>query len=334
VKPTLWQKVSDEVSLPGPLTGSEQRRLAGVFDASDPASPWRRALARFALSPGPGALLRFVHGVPYFNATALSETLSHGTASPVPGPGGGVTFVSRRALLPTLRLLRTQWKLEAFLGGLPEPPPAGEEAVGESVAIGLAVQLLALRLPRRDDRELAGWLACPDSAPAALRATVRTLLEAQLRRTKLSPAWARLFEAGAARAEAPELPPYFWNEPPAAAPAAQRPSPATRWTGIPICAGTVEGPVVLETEPGSGVLVFAHARPGSVEQFSRASGLVFAEGGALAHACCVAREQGIPAVSGVGRGFLASVRARREAGETLVVELNGATGELVLRSRA
>jgi phosphoenolpyruvate synthase/pyruvate phosphate dikinase len=76
------------------------------------------------------------------------------------------------------------------------------------------------------------------------------------------------------------------------------------------------------------VLLFAQARPETVELFPFASGLVFAEGGALSHACTVAREMNIPAVTAVGIGFLKQVEA---AGEGVVrVTIDGGTGRVAL----
>lgn len=74
------------------------------------------------------------------------------------------------------------------------------------------------------------------------------------------------------------------------------------------------------------VLVFAQARPEAVGFYVGAAALVFAEGGVLSHACVVARERGIPCVTGLGRPFWV---AMQEAGVAeLRLSVDGATGEV------
>jgi len=327
----LWLKVNEEVSLPGRLTTEEQGRLRAIFDSVNPASPWRKALARLGLPVPRGDTLRFVQGIPYFNAGVMAEATSNGTVFPVRAPDGGVTYKSRGGLWRMGKLLLTQWKLEAFLGALPEKIPEGMEGIEESVALGLAVQLLLLRLHAGGEQALAERLADPERAPKMERATLRKVLAAQSRRTRLSPAWASLHSAVPNRAPAPELSAYFWNEPTEqresdVAPASREPK---SWKGIPICPGVVSGDLVFPGDAKQrGVLVFAHARPSAVEHFEGATGLVFAEGGALAHACCVAREMGIPSVSGVGKDFLQHVRAWSEAGMKVEIQIDGSDGSV------
>ncbi|MGZ3659798.1 MAG: PEP-utilizing enzyme [Bdellovibrionota bacterium] len=327
----LWLKVSEEVSLPGRLTTEEQGRLRAVFDSANPASPWRKALARLSLAVPQGETLRFVNGVPYFNAGVMAEATSQGTVYPERGSAGEVRYRSRGGLWRMGRLLYTQWKLEAFLGALSEKIPEGETAIEESVALGLAVQLLLLRLHAGGEGALAERLADPERAPKMERATLRKVLAAQSRRTRLSAAWASLYTNLPNREAAPELAAYFWNEP--LKETARERVPVSRepksWKGIPICPGVASGDLVF---PGAskrkGVLVFPHARPSAVEHFEGASGVVFAEGGALAHACCVAREMGIPAVSGVGKDFLLHAQAWAEAGIRVEIAINGSDGSV------
>jgi hypothetical protein len=320
VSDTLWLRVGEDVSLPGPLTHGEEGRLSSIFSAT--GSPWARACERFALAVPSETFLRFVKGVPYVNAGALTLAISHGTVRPERGTGESVEYKARRGILATARLLRSQWRLESFLGRLSAELPRGQVALEESVALGLAVQLLLLRLPARDEASLARWLANPGAAPLALRATLLKLQSVQLRRTRLSHAWGSVYE-NVTRAPTPDLPTWFWNEP-AFAVSANKTEEKLAWKGIPICPGEIEAPLFAN------VLVFRHARPDTVEQFERATALLFAEGGALAHACCVARERGIPCVSGLGAEFYRQVEAWRAAGVKARARVNGATGEVRL----
>jgi len=104
-----------------------------------------------------------------------------------------------------------------------------------------------------------------------------------------------------------------------------------------VCPGIVEGELQwvdangflnLSEDGAPSILCFARARPETTEHFSNASALIFAEGGALSHACSIARERGIPTVSGLGRTFAGAIQAWRKAGVRVHVRLNGGTGEV------
>lgn len=335
---TLWLKVSDEVEIPGRLSEDEQARLAAVFEPSNDSSPWSRALQHLGMSqPGFPAIIRFIDGTPYFNGTALALASSHGTVYPI-DLKGVVTYRTRLGLLGLFRVLFAQWKLEKFLS---YSGPSGDP-LEESIALGLAIQALMMRLPSKGEAELALWLASPNDCPPASRSTVKKILSLQSRRNALSKHWNALFEPGQKNAANPSLPGHFWNEPPPieTLPVVEAPSAASSgqsWKGIPVCPGFVEGELYwveadnvlsLADDSGPVILCFARARPETTESFSKASALVFAEGGALSHACSVAREQGIPTVSGLGRGFAGAILAWKKAGIRVHVSLNGGTGEV------
>jgi phosphohistidine swiveling domain-containing protein len=225
--------------------------------------------------------------------------------------------------------LRVQWKLEKFIHSLKEELPATDAAkIEESVALGLAVQILMMRLPSADPKDLGIWLALPDQAPRAARATLERIDKLVRRRNLLSPAWKSVFPRQTA-AEAAEGP----------APAAI--SKAKDWKGIPIVAGKVRGTFVLidplrmpkdiELPQGPLILCFTKARPESVEFFPRAQAVAFAEGGAVAHACSIARERNLPCVSGLGPDFAAAIKSWSASGETVELTLDGAEGSVSLK---
>ncbi len=341
----LWLKVSDEVEIPACLTAEEQRSLSSVFDSLAPSSPWSKALLSLGMSmpPGDATVLRFVEGAPYFNGTTLALVSSHGTVYPVEEKGA-VVYRTRLGVFGLLRVLASQWKLERFLSR----DDVIREPLEESIALGLAIQALMLRLPSKGEAELASWLANPAACPPASRTTVVKILTLQSKRNSLSPHWNALFKtAGDVRKLKTELqlPSFFWDEPPLQAvsipaPTANEsaaPGATQSWKGIPVCGGQIEGfltwvesdnSLEMTNREGVSVLAFPRARPETTELFSSASGLLFAEGGALSHACSIARERGIPCVSGLGKTFTAAIRSWKASGISVWVTLDGGTGEV------
>ncbi|GAA1861228.1 hypothetical protein GCM10009736_30540 [Actinomadura bangladeshensis] len=77
-------------------------------------------------------------------------------------------------------------------------------------------------------------------------------------------------------------------------------------TGVPAAPGAAEGPVVCASDPGDpswhpgSVLVIAGTGPEWVPLMAEAAAVVTTSGGSLCHAAIVARELGVPCVTGVG----------------------------------
>lgn len=338
MSPALWVKVSDEVGLPAELSAAEQARLASVFDSANPTSAWSRALARLGLpmpEPAP-PVLRFVRGVPFFNGSLLAWVSSQGTVEPYEGQGGEVLYRSRLGLFGIFRVMRAQWRLEMSLKAFEKI----EDPLEESIALGIAIQALVQRLPASSETETAAWLAAPAAAPAPLRPTLSKLLVLQKRRNELSKAWAKLFPSSAPPASGQDLPPHFWNEPPVLS---QKPEVAGKGEpllgnelrGIPIGPGLAEGRLLLVDDHAapfpsgdSFVLLFPKARPETTELFGRGVAVLFAEGGALSHACSVAREQGIVCVSGLGRGLVEAARLWQRERKKILVRVDGGSGQV------
>jgi phosphohistidine swiveling domain-containing protein len=336
--PVLWFRFSDEASLPYPLTPEERGKLDSIYDTHDEGSVWNRAAARLGFPVGGGQLLRWHGDVPYINWSLVTSIVSCGAMQAVRAPDGGYTFAERGTLLRVPALLKSQWRvaqyIEATLDG-PLPFTLDGKIV-ESTALGLALETITLRLPGHTPLDLAGWLAAPDKAPSRVRRTVMQMQAIQKRRTQLSPAWFELFP----KREGREIsgPAYFWNDPPAeelvpADPPARAVSGEDAWQGLPVCAGQVTGRVFIVRSiknfqhPDMSdfpVLVFPRARPETTDLFPCAAALLFAEGGALSHACTVAREQGIPCITGLGADFLA--RMETLAANKAWLSIDGARG--------
>ena len=105
---------------------------------------------------------------------------------------------------------------------------------------------------------------------------------------------------------------------------------ATSWRGLPVSSGTVTGRAVflsrdltLPVTSDPLIAVFLRARPETTELFGQVVAVVYAEGGALSHACTVAREQGMPCVTGLGRPFFTLLSGRDGA---VWLSVDGAAG--------
>jgi len=225
-------------------------------------------------------------------------------------------------------------------------PDADE--ITESLALGLALQTLLMRLDAKTAARMPQYLAAPDTAPALHRKTFAWIQALQLRRTALSPAWHALF-ADTQIADQPRKPkPFYWGDPapavsqaaPAPAESPFPPAPAAQtniFKGLPVCAGRVEAAAEVVTRladipaPRSDkpVYVFRYARPETTVYFPQAGAVVFAEGGVLSHACVVARDMGIPCVTGVGEEFYARVSS---AGTGLRLAADGSNGDVKIIS--
>lgn len=341
----LWLRFSEEASLPPVFTEEEQRRFEQIYDPSDPASVWSSACVKLGLPKTRGHLLSWYKGVPYINWGEAVEAVSCGWLYVTRTKEGGYTYTPRTNIFTLFRLFASQWKIERYIDTTcrkPLPEDIADQLV-ESTALGLALQAVTQRLPAHTPQDFAGWMAAPDKAPFSVRKTMLQIREIQSRRTKLSPAWQRLFPNRSGRA--PETPAFFWNEPPAEevkpAPAAA-PTDATEWKGLVVVAGQVTGRAVLVAhqdefkKPDMGdlpILVFPRARPDTVELFPHAAGLLFAEGGTLAHACNVAREQGIPCVTGLGPEFFATLQERAGKQENLWLVMDGAAGSVKIMQK-
>ena len=202
-----------------------------------------------------------------------------------------------------------QWKVEKFLAGSGTSEPlealSKEAQQVRSLALGICQQALVMRLPAHDEKTFARWVMKPNLAPQGARATLRRILQIAQERDDLSSAWGQ----------------EEWIE---ASTPPLKPSPPRSWQGLPVSPGRVQGVV------GREILLFRFARPNAVEKFEGASALLFSYGGVLSHACSVARERGIPAVTAIGPDLEALVHARSLQGQLTTVEIDAESGLVTL----
>lgn len=103
-------------------------------------------------------------------------------------------------------------------------------------------------------------------------------------------------------------------------------------TGVPAAPGVAEGTVVCASDPGDpawrpgSVLVIAGTGPEWVPLMAEAAAVVTTAGGSLCHAAIVARELGVPCVTGVGDAL---VRLRTG----MRAEVDGARGAVSVTGR-
>lgn len=323
---TLWTKSPDEAVFCRRFSAAEKKILENVFSMTAQSSPFAEALHILSLASRGERLVRWHEDVPYFNTSAFVEIISGGAMMAVPRDDG---YAFRLSYSPARlwALIKNQFRIARFVAH-------GASAVDDitiSLALGLALQSYMLQLGAAA-RQLPGFLANPAAVPLRYRRLVQQIQAVQVKRTALSLAWTKLFPAGRGDAPPPGLPNFFWNEPPALAPAPQKAGADQKlWRGHPVCGGMITGKIVTDANdiPADGplIFVFPYARPETTEVFGRAAGLIFAEGGALSHACTVARERNIPAATGFGPGMYDF--AKRNAGAWLTLDGGAGVAELV-----
>ncbi|HEX3147154.1 MAG TPA: PEP/pyruvate-binding domain-containing protein [Gemmataceae bacterium] len=110
------------------------------------------------------------------------------------------------------------------------------------------------------------------------------------------------------------------------------PADAEEFAGVPLSAGTAEGPALVLTEPSTEsveagyILVCPSTDPAWVPLFVNARGLVMESGGTLSHGAIVAREFGLPAVAG-----LPGIQHRLRTGQR--VRVDGSRGTVTAIDR-
>jgi phosphohistidine swiveling domain-containing protein len=280
---------------------------------------------------------------PYINAREMAAVMSSGAIVPVPDDKEGYRFESRVTLMGYWRLFCLQWRVSTFLEShiaITDVPLDEKAALAESLALGLCLQSLMLRLDAKARDHMAAWLANPGLIPAIHRRTFKYMQYIQLRRTQLSVVWQSLFKAQSEGGQDNSALPYFWDQPLAAdglkpiavdSPVAA----AETFKGLPVCAGNISGmAVVMVTDAppakkpaDSCIFIFRHARPDTTECFAMADAVLFANGGVLSHACVVAREQGVPCITGLGADFYAQMK--NATGEVWLT-IDGGTGDVRL----
>lgn len=342
---TLWLRFAQDSSLPPRLDTAQQAKLEEVFAADNPQSPWNASLRRCGLNAPlcPEGMLRWLQGAPYFNWSAMTQAVSAGSLVPVPD-GTSFTYKENYRLSALFGMLKAQWRLSGYVQRQTDAatPLPGTQAdrLTESLALGCAILGLTMRLPAKQQGLLQEGLADSTKVPAAFRGVFAQIKQLQGRRNILSSAWAQLFDQVQPSDWQPDgLPLLFWGEVSevvnsaselqqaestrATAPPASGEADAeqTVWHGITVAgqvavtgrallvrSETDSAAVKAATEPL--VLVFPLARPETVELFPYAVAVLYGEGGALCHACSIAREQNLPCITALGQDFMRVIRQR------------------------
>lgn len=340
----LWLAFPDDSLSGRRFDAPAQVRLAKIFDAGDPSSPWLRALDILKM-PAPPADVQMIgwrDGAPYVNGSALAVIITDGTAVAVPDAARGYRFVTPRKLLSLPRVMGQQWRVTRFVQDrLRRLSAPDRDPLVESLALGLAVQVLLMRLDAAAIAKMPQYLINPSAAPVMHRQTFSWLQELQMRRTALSPAWHQLFLDVPTSDAAPPAP-FFWDDEAGvmlATPAAPSGNLGGLYHGQPVFAGRAQGPaeVIMRTEDNPEprndrrIFVFRHARPETTVYFSQAGAVLYAHGGVLSHACVVARDMGVPCVTGLGDEFFEQVTAPEN--QPLVLSVDAASGNVKITSR-
>lgn len=298
----LWRKFPDEALAGKRFTADGKQRLEAVF-ANHVLSPWGRALTRLNLTAPQEPMLRWHDDMPYLNWSAFIALIS-GDAMSVTRADHGYTITAHTTFRSVWKLIKIQWAISRYVRA-----PLKSADLVESLALGLVLQSLLIHLGPQG-ANLATLMAAPDKAPASTRKTLNDIQAIQLRRTQISHVWNDvLAQDGDDPATAPE---FFWDD---------TPIPTDAPTGQSVCAGTMTGIAIAihsKTTPediqaiktrynAPAILVFRYAKPDTTLLFPHADALVFCEGGVLSHACTVARESNIPAITNMGAAFFESV---------------------------
>ncbi len=341
---TLWLKFAEDTNLPATLDDAAQAKLAALFHDRDPHSAWNHAaqMLGIKIKPASDGMIRFHKGAAYINWSHMVGGITQGWVVPV-ASGDSFDYRANYRIMALPALVAAQWKIAQFVNdrtadGKPLPE-SNNEQIAESIALGLAVLALTLRLPPHDQKTLARWLAQLETCRPSLRTTLQQIQAVQKRRTELSAAWTALFPPDASAADI-TLPACFWNEPPAAAQPAPAASAVTAklWRGLFVSGSQTQGRVRIITPKTDVttfgktedplVLVFAQARPDSVNLFPHAVAVLYAEGGLMSHACTVAREKNMPCITGLGPNFYTAIQKLEgnwvsvvpESGEVSLIE--------------
>jgi len=340
---TLWLAFPEDSISQRQFGPAAQKRLEDIFSLAESASPWRRSieLLHMPVPEEEPRMIAWKGDVPYVNGNALGYIASGGIVTAVPDGARGYRFAAAQAVFKLPQVIALQWRVTRFvqerLAGRAAPDA---DDITESLVLGLALQTLLMRLDAKTAALMPQYLAAPDTAPALHRKTFAWIQALQLRRTALSPAWHALFADTKAADKPRKLPPFYWGDQPPVPLAKAAPAPQMQgnvFKGQPVCAGRVEAAAeiitrVADTPPprtDKPVYVFRYARPETTVYFPQAGALVFAQGGVLSHACVVARDMGIPCVTGLGEEFFTHTS---EVGAGLRLAVDGATGEVTLIS--
>lgn len=320
----LWVRFAKDSSLPPRMDDNARHRFVALFDTSQKNSAWMTALELLGLKAPkkPVPMIKWVGNAPYINWNETTRAISNGAMSPVPA-GQSFTYRTRSNPFKIWALVRAQWSISQYTLKRSEKgwkiPAETILQIAESTAMGLALLSSTMRLPRHTPQQMAEWLAHPQALGATQRQAVLQIQQLQLLRNALRNAWTVMFPDNQPDALHDDGPDFFWNTAPHISAAQQEQAQnATAWKGSAIAGSRVTGRVALITKPEDyasaaqlphpTVLVFPLARPETTELLGKGVAVLYGTGGALSHACTIAREHGVPCITGLGSGFITRIK--------------------------
>lgn len=351
---TLWLRFAEDSSLPPVLDAAGQQKLSAIF-APDSHSLWNAALAALKFSEQSTVpFLSWYRHAPYINWSQMVRLVSGGSLRPVPDEQG-FTYKESYRPLALWRMTKAQWAISRYVQDhtalhCPLPDDNAVKLV-ESLALGLCVLALTMRIPSKNTAMLHEGLADINVLPKTFRLVVDQIKAVQRRRNLLSPAWAVLFQQPVCPVVPADLPLFFWDSPPDKSPdnplpqalaetaaetapeiARQEQTLPTQWRGIPVAGTLATGQAflvqtaadeaVVRASTERLVLVFPQARPETTELFPYAAAVLYGAGGALCHACSIAREQNVTCITGLGQAFIHDITAHLVRHPALIVQVD------------
>lgn len=301
----IWKKFADDCGLPDDMDDKAKDILMNVFAADNTTSLWSQALTALVLYedvPDEGAM-RWQGDAPHIHWGYLVRLVSGGAADYVDGEYH-ISYAPHKFW----RLMTAQWRMSRYVllktkNNVPLPTTDNEQIV-ESLALGICLLGLTFRLKNMDETALAAALSDPLQLPMSVRQTITQMQAIQKRRTALSPAWSRLFPIHHSTQKNIDV---------GHAPRAI--SDNDTWRGIGVCGNDVVGRAVflnrvsdfklLDKTSDPLVLIFARARPETVELFGHAVAVLYGDGGVMSHACTISRETNFPCITALGQEAVA-----------------------------
>lgn len=346
---TLWMKFAEDTSLPLDPTPSQKDALNHIFDQTNPQSLWSRALAKIGREQGiSGAppILKWVGNTPYMNWNNMVALVMGRGAYIRRQPDNAYKIEFKMSVLALWDLIKIQWHVSEYLSRIQSDKTQWSEEedqqIVESLALGLCLLALTQRLKYKDEQSLAKALSQTEFLKTPDKKTIEKIAAIQKRRTSLTPAWQKKFPAqNTTLKETGE--PYFWNNP-----TLQHNHdevtphlPNVQWKGIGVSGYVVIGRIVMLTSPQDIekldnpdndplIAVFPHARPETVEIFSQCTAVLFGSGGALSHACTIAREQNKPCITALGTQFMTDMTTYHTTGHKVWVSIDPQIGHVQL----
>ncbi len=339
---TLWLRFAEDSSLPTTMTAQARAQFETLFDPHTESSSWNNALRLLGLptTTPPAALLCWHRDTPYINWSYVVQLISASMVQAEADIHTGFRYTVRYRLSMLLSLIASQWKISRYILSRLSPeftPPTDTHArINESIALGLALLALTMRLPVHTPEQLATWLTDPSAQPSSLRRNITQIAGIQQLRSTFSNAWTQLFPDPAPDAPRTMCPESFWDVPPADPTLTTPTETISSWKGLPVSGNEVVARAVLihrihelATLPSTDdplVFIFPLARPESVEAFERASAVLFGDGGLLCHACTIAREQNMPCITALGKPFIAQMTQALKENPSLWLSIMPETG--------